>query len=62
MRDSKYVVVQLICNDLKAEQFDTYDDALQCVTGGGGEAYIIRIEDFCADCWQPINITLEPHL
>ena len=60
MRGSKYVVVQMMADDLYAETFDTYDKALTVVEDTDEKAYI-RIEDFCADAFEPITITLEPH-
>jgi len=51
----------LICNDLTADVFETYDEAIDEVNSSDDKAYIIRIEGFCADASPPITITLEPH-
>ena len=61
MTDSKYVVVYMSGNDLHAEQYEYYDDALKFVEDSDDKAYIIRFEDFCADHYPPIKITLESH-
>ena len=61
MTDSKYVVVKYVPDDLYAETFETYEEALAEVERDDDKAYIIRIEDFCADQYPPIKITLEPH-
>jgi len=61
MTDSKYVVVRMSCNDLYADLYEDYDTALAAVEESDDKAYIIRIEDFCADQYVPIKITLEPH-
>lgn len=61
MRDSKYVVVKMISNDLCAKKFDSYEEALEFVESDDEKAYLVRIEDFCADAYCPITITLEPH-
>jgi hypothetical protein len=61
MTDSRYVVVEICRYDLLATEFESYEEALKHVEGTIEKAYIIRIEDFCADAFHPINITLEPH-
>lgn len=63
MTDSKYVVVYMSGNDLQAEIYEYYDDALHFVEEdiADDKAYIIRIEDYCAQGMPPIKITLEPH-
>lgn len=61
MTDNKYVVVYMSGNDLNADQFEDYDDALNFVNDMEDKAYIIRFEDFCADQSPPVKITLEPH-
>lgn len=63
MTDSKYVVVYMSGNDLQAEIYEYYDDALRFVEEDimDDKAYIIRIEDYCAQGMPPIKITLEPH-
>ena len=63
MTDSKYVVVYMSGNDLQAEIYEDYDAALLFVYEdiADDKAYIIRIEDYCADQSPPIKITLEPH-
>lgn len=48
-------------NDLNASLFKSYEDALREVESTDEKAYIIRIEDYCADVYDPITITLEPH-
>ena len=60
--DSKYVVVELSGDDLYAQLYEYYEEALAYVEESDNKAYIIRIEDFCADAHPPaIRITLEPH-
>lgn len=61
MIDNKYVVVYMTGNDLHAEQYEFYEEALKFVEESDDKAYIIRIEDFCADRSPPIKITLESH-
>lgn len=61
MKKSQYVVVSLCGgNDLYAQKFTDYDEALEFVEASEEKAYIIRIEDYCADGDEPV-ITLEPH-
>lgn len=63
MTDSKYVVVYASKYDLYADEFEEYEEALKFVKEDAFDckAYIIRIEDYCADQSPPIKITLEPH-
>jgi len=61
MTDNKYVVVYMTGNDLHAEQFEDYEEALKFVEESDDKAYIIRFEDFCADQSPPVKITLESH-
>ncbi len=62
MTDSKYVVVYMSSDDLYAKLYEDYESALAYVEESENRAYIIRIEDFCADSHPPaIKITFEPH-
>lgn len=61
MITSKYVVVQMSGNDLYANSFDDYDAALAYVNETEEKAYIIRFEDYCADHYPSVKLTLEPH-
>lgn len=61
MITNKYVVVYMSGDDLYADQFEDYDDALKSIEGTDNKAYIIRFEEFCADQSPPVKITLEPH-
>lgn len=61
MKRSQYVVVYLSGgNDLYAQKFADYDEALAFVEESEEKAYIIRIEGYCADGDEP-TVTLEPH-
>ena len=62
MTASQYVVVYISGgNDLYADKFDSYDEALAFVEEAEEKAYIIRIENYCTLAMDPIRVTLEPH-
>ena len=58
----KYIVVQLLSQDIQTVTFDTYEEAQEAVTESGEKCLIVKVENICDQGYPPTTVTIEPHL